>query len=295
MIRIGIDRSSGVVYEGDLYFGRPLWPLPAITSAKFIDPSASEVKAAEDSDVYGYKFREDYYDPVSRIRRGRFYHSDNSSSKQWAIRPNPLNPMTARDLSTSPDERITLETYQERNIWYDHIKDKAELPLVLLGSGQRFTTWKIINVEVIATGEELVTLKARSSLGVLPNLFKDAVPKRYLPKLEEKLSAFTDEVYRASPISVIDRARDAATQIISAYYDLDDKDAQDLGELVNRLRNDKLSIATDSANIIARLHARGKPNEQAKRSLQAIREQDAELVIQCISTLLCELGLAAWR
>ena len=110
----------------------------------------------------------------------------------------------------------------------------------------------------------------------------------------ETLNAFADDVHRASPVSVIDRARDAASHALLAYFNLKKQEAQDLGKLIKRLENEGKVIAVSAAKIIARLHARAKPSEQEKRELYTIREQDAELATQCVGMLLCEIGFAEW-
>lgn len=73
--------------------------------------------------------------------------------------------------------------------------------------------------------------------------------------------------------------------------------AKDLGALTNDLEreNEPKVIAVGAAKVIARLHARAKPVEKAKRPLREIREQDAELAAQCLGVILCELGWADWR
>ena len=110
------------------------------------------------------------------------------------------------------------------------------------------------------------------------------------------MDAFVDEVHRAAPISVIDRARDAASQILLAHYQSDNGPPKDLMDLAKQLEGHKKIIAAGAAKIIARLHSRGKPTEREKRrEMRAIREEDAQLAIQCVGTLLCELGWADWR
>lgn len=294
MINIGIDKNQGLVYEVNGNYGRPVWPTPVITPAKFIFPSNEKLEAETSSNVFGYRFREDSFEPTTRIRRGRFYHAGDSQPKQMKVSPHPAMPLEsiARDIHVVNKE---LETYYGNPIWYKFIKDKEEPPLVILGMDDRFTIWTIINIEAISTGEDLVTLKARSSFGILPHIEKEKIPVEFHSKLNETLNAFTDEVHRSSPISVIDRARDAASHILLAYFNLQKQEAKDLGKLIKRLEVEKKVIAASAANIIARLHARAKPSEREKRELQAIREQDAELAMQCIGTILCEVGFAEWR
>lgn len=294
MINIGIQKHEALVYEGSGTYGRGVWPTPVITPAAFVYPSEGELKAHESSNPFGYRFREDSFDPVSRIRRGRFYAGGSSQPQQWRVSRHPGNPLDAiaSDIHGFTKE---LETFHGNPIWHKYIKGKRELPVVLLGVDDRYTVWNIISVESISTGEDLVTLKARSSFGILPHINEHKVPESFLAKLNDALDHFTDEVHRSSPISVIDRARDVATLALLAYFNLQKENAKDLGKLVKLLEKEGLTIAMNSANIIARLHARAKPSEQERRDLLQIREQDAELAVQCIGTILCEIGFAEWR
>lgn len=292
MINIGIDKHLGLVYEGDSNYGRGIWPTPVITSAKFVYPSDGDLKACSSSDLFGYRFREDSFDPIARVRRGRFYCAQDSLLQQWKVARHPGSPFD----SIAPDIHEfgkSLETFYGNPIWYK-IQERREFPIVLLGVDDRFTAWTIISVEAIATGEDLVTLKARNSFGILPRILDGKVPEAFQAKLSEALETFTDEVHRSSPVSVIDRARDVATHALLAYFNLQRDSALDLGELVKKLRSEGRVIAENSANIIARLHARAKPSEQEKRDLRPIREQDADLAVQCVGTLLCEIRLAEW-
>lgn len=294
MINIGIEKYQGLVYEIDGDRGRPVWPTPVITTAKFRYSSDGTLQAESACNVFGYRFREDSYDPIARIRRGRFYCADGSSQpKGCVVSPHPAVPIesTARDIHVHPK---SLEVFYGQPIWHKYISGKRELPLVLLGVDERFTIWTIIDVEAIMTGEDLVTLKSRSSFGILPQIIEAEVPAAFKTKLAETLAVFIDEVHRAAPTSVIDRARDAATQALLAYFDLKGSAAQDLGELIKRLHKEKRVVAANAASIIARLHARAKPSEQEKRVLRSIRERDADLAAQCLGALLCEIGFAEW-
>jgi hypothetical protein len=295
MITIGIEKYHGLVYEGDGNYGRGVWPTPVITPACFVYPSEGDLlKAHSSSDAFGYRFREDSFDPIARIRRGRFYNAAQQQPMQWArCSHHPGFPLDAIDPQVHAKNK-SLETFHGNPIWYKHIQEKQELPIVLLGVDDRFTAWTIINVEAIVTGEDLVTLKARNSFGVLPEIIEDKIPSAFKAKLNETLNAFADEIHRSSPISVIDRARDAAVYALLAYFNLQKDNALDLGDLIKKLRFEGRIIAENSANIVARLHARAKPSEQEKRDLRSIREQDADLAVQCVGALLCELGFAEW-
>lgn len=294
MVNIGIDRDDGVIYEGRGNHGRRLRPAPVITPAAFVFPSEGDLMAHDRSNEFGYRFREDSFDPVSRIRRGRFYSGGDSQPQRWSLRAEFEGPLHRHD-SGSDDIEKQLDTFQSRAIWHDHVRGLRELPLVLLGVDERYSVWSIISVEYISTGEELVTLKARDSFGIMPHLDENLVPEGFRSGLNEALDHLIDEVHRASPVSVIDRARDVAVKALLAHFDLNGGAARDLGPLTNRLEEEKRVVAASAARIIARLHARAKPSEQARRQLPRIREQDAEFAVQCVGTILCEIGFAQWR
>jgi len=290
MINIAIDTNAGLVYEYDCGIARPVHPAPVITPAKFIASSLEPIEAHSSDDVFGYRFREDSFDPISRIRRGRFYLSGSSQGIRSRVTPHPAAPI--ENYAWSKDKQ--LDIYYGNPIWHKYIDGKAELPIVLLGVDNRFTAWSILSVEAISTGEDLVTLKARDSFGILPELDESKVPEEFLPRLKEAMSTFVDEVHRSSPTSVIDRARDLATQTLLAYLKLSGNQAKDLGDLIKRL-DEKHVITINTASIIARLHARAKPVEQERRGLLPIREEDAALAQKCVASLLREVGFADWK
>lgn len=233
-------------------------------------------------------------DPIARIRRGRFYCNEKGQSMQWSrCAHHPGFPLDAINPQIHAHQK-SLETFYSDPIWSKYIRGKKEFPFVLLGVDDRFAAWTIIDVEAIVTGEDLVTLKARSSFGLLPTIDNDKIPVPFKAKLNESLDVFADEIHRSAPSSVIDRARDVATHALLSFYELQKAKATDLGELIKKLESDKYIVAANAASIVARLHARAKPSEQEKRALRPIREKDADLAVQCIGTLLCEIGFAEW-
>lgn len=129
MINIGIEKHQGLVYEIDANRGRPVWPTPVITSAVFVYPSDGTMKAESSTNVFGYRFREDSYDPIARIRRGRFYSAENSSQPQSCIvSPHPAVPMEsiARDIHATVNRwKFSMATLSGINI----LKESASCPL----------------------------------------------------------------------------------------------------------------------------------------------------------------------
>lgn len=297
MLDIGYEKDLDLFYEGRRPHGRAIWPSPFVTPARIAFASEGPLFAEQAlaNPTQTYRFREDFFDPVSHIRRGRFYVAADQQPMEWHVQPHPAMPLDGREVSRLGVHR-TLETFRSTSIWEKFIKGRREQPLVVLGIDDRFTIWAVINLEVISTGEELVTLKARRGLGVLPEVDDTAIPAAYFNRVHECLRTFVDEVHRSAPKSVIDRARDAASQTLIAYFGDDGLPAEDLSKIADRLKADDKFVAFNAAKLIALLHARGKPTEREKRpSMRTITEEDAQLATQCLGTLLCEIGWADWK
>jgi hypothetical protein len=294
-MNIGIDKNRNLVYEGSGHWGHPVWPTPVLTPARIVFASEGKLEAEDRNAMVGdaWYFREDSYEPSSRIRRGRFYFAGNTQPVDWHVDVHPATPSENQE-SDKGIVRKSLETFYGNPIWYKFLKDKREQPLVLLGFKERFTIWTLIGVEAISTGEDLVTLKSRSGMGTLPVMDERHIPDTHRAALRESLDGFADVAHRSAPVTVIDRARDAASHVLLAYFDAKPESAKDLGALAKRLEDAGKVIGASAAKIIARLHARAKPVEKIKRPNRPIREQDAELAIQCVGVILCEVGWADW-
>lgn len=162
--------------------------------------------------------------------------------------------------------------------------------------GSTDSAWRILGAERIITGEYLVTLKARHALGVLAELNSDAVPDVGRTKTIETYEKLVDSAYRETPGSIVDRARDATQWCLGAWSTNRRGDNslfhQDLGDLIKKIEgeNDKPQVIVSASQIVARLHSRGKPNEQEKHSLRPLSEADAEFALAAVGLLLREFG-----
>lgn len=296
-MNLGIDKDHNLFYEGLAYWGHAVWPSPVVTSAKIVAESEGRLQAEDRKDFVAGSmvFREDSFDPVTRIRRGRFYRADGLQPSEWHVQVHPAIPNEAFRAEKGIIKK-SLYTLHGHTIWHQFTKCQKQ-PLVLLGLEDRFTIWNIIDIESISTGEDLATLKSCSSLGILPDVKGSKIPESSRKTVMESLDIFIDEVHRAAPASVIDRARDSASQVLLAYFSLEGEDAKDLGALTKDLENEgrPKMIAVAATKIIARLHARAKPVEKARHSLREVCQQDAELAVQCLGVILCELGWADWQ
>lgn len=298
-MNIGIDSNLNLVYESNSLWGHALWPTPFLSPAE-VAPSTSTVLKPTTIQNLGPNlliFREDAFDPVSRIRRGRFYRAGNSQPHQWQVYPHPAMPDENRKIGSAGVLPKSLYTFFGNPFTNELRKYAGQQVLVILGAEDSFTVWTVINIEKMASGEELATLKARQGIGALPRLNPGAIPEAGRGKVLTALDKLVEDIYRAGPESVVDRAREAATAILSAY--LQDREIArpglDLDVLIKKMEGESKVVAANAANIVRLFHGRGKSAVQEKLPVRALCEQDAELAVQCVGTILCELGWADWR
>ncbi|MBB6521036.1 hypothetical protein [Pseudoteredinibacter isoporae] len=276
-MKIGIYRQTGQVFEGDTYHGREV-NSPIISPCKLVT-SREELKVGPNTshDTEGYVFREDFYDPKSRIRRGRIYSAWNSQPHRWI----GLN-------GESPKELIT---YAKSSVWAQYHQQGQKEVYALLGDERRFGVWRLVDIEVMATGEELLTLKALSVYGLLPELLEAEIPEEQLSLIKRKLSIVVDDMYTASAESVVDCCREAATAVLGSYLCLP---GSDLGSLCKQLGEQKKYIAKDLSNTINLFHTRRKTSGERGRGTRRITDEDAHLAVSALGVVLVELGWGRW-
>ena len=318
MITIGIEENSGHVFQRSLQVAwYPIWPTPILTQAEFVASGATaEMPTHSMTNPAPYWFREFTYDPASRIRRGVFYRREPEQQPQTVeTLPHPMSGEMMGELSHAIRRSFPRRLFT----YYPLAAPVGDRPYsacqVLLGAPE--SRWKILSIEKISGGELLHTLKARSSLGTLPELDLDKVPAVARDKAAQVYRELVDAAYLAGPRSVVDRARDAAQWLLAAWYADRTGDRTfynlDLQRLIDEiskhakaqkpeerlipaamklvLRPELVETVVAAGQIPARLHAR-KPHEEQTRNLRPVLEEDAECAIACIGLLLREFEWA---
>ncbi|WP_334078441.1 hypothetical protein [Microbulbifer sp. M83] len=283
-MNIGLDKHRGKVYEGISNYGRELSPPPLISRCKLVTDKAQLAGGVDyENEFDGYIFREDYFDSKSRIRRGRFYMPSNYLTQQWKDERNPHADLG--DHSTY--------TYHSGSLWSKFGRESLRDVYVLLGERQRYTVWKLVDMEVIFTGEELHTLKALTNFGVLPELLEGEIPSYALPLIKDTLDKVVDDMYMASAESIVDHCREAAAAIVSSFVE---KPGKDLGKLVQPLRElpTPLNLAANAADTLAKLHSRRKSSEIQRHDFRRIQSEDAQHAVSSLGLILVELGWGRW-
>lgn len=295
MKTIGIDSDSFLIYEGNSTWGHAIWPTPEIIPAAIVEESLEDLSPKDNNDLLmmAFIFIDEGYDPASRIRKGRIFEKTESRPEQWHVQMHPAIPGEGRQLNAKGVIAKQLVSFRQFNFNPKLKQLEVNQPLIILGSNTQFTIWSVIDIETSISGETILFLKARKTIGVLPKINYAAIDNKYHAQIKDKLGRLADDIYKAGPDSIVDRSREAACAIVNAYmlelgYIEKDKD---LGQLAKPLRDKaEKRIASNCVETLALLHSRTKHAEQQNKSLRHITEGDAEYAVQSVSVLLHELG-----
>jgi len=297
MKTIGIDTNNYLIYEGNTFWGHALWPSPSILPAAIVSENSDDLSPPDDnkSNYPLFVFIDDGYDPTSRIRKGRIYQKYEAMQPyQWHVNPHPAIHSDLQDYNENGVIRKDLATFHEFNYKCKLDQLKIANPLIVLGTSTQFTIWSVIDVETSISGETILFLKARKTIGALPKVNYSLIDEQCRIQIKDKLDLLSDDIYKAGPDSIVDRTREAASAIINAYLLSNEHilKSRDLGKLVSPLRDKaKKHIVANCADTLAKLHSRTKHVEQDNKELRPINESDAELAVQLIATILLELEL----
>jgi hypothetical protein len=300
---LGIDQNTYLLFEGVSSYGHGVWPAPVLSAATLISgeddwgriPSSRHLADAP------MIFREDSFDPVTRLRRGRLYERINGGYTNWHFPPHPADPSERRTMTDDGLLHRDLMTFAPLPSLASRCAQHTSLHLVL-GTQTAPTVWRILSVETILAGEELVTLQARSTFGALPDIIEDAIPEgarsEVLPALEQVANA----AFRSSPLALIEQCRPAYTLVLSNWLaaqgetagDLATRDLEGLVKLIDKRFQKQADFGALKATIhlVQRFHSRGKPPEQKRYNLRPPNEADAQLVLQALGFVLREIGWA---
>ena len=294
-MRIGIDEHTGLVYEASNTLFFPVWPSPILLQALIHSSSKKELTAPASGRFtpLSFLFREDGYDAANRVRRGRLYQAGNAQPQRCLVNPHPA---IAEEKGISAPRNKELYGFNSLYIRGFLDREKIEDPLIVLGAEKDFTVWSLVSIERTASDDELIFLRARQSMGALPHVDRKKILEARGNSVISYLEKLENDIYKAGPESVVDRAREAAVAILSKYYQNKGmaKSGEDLGKLATIAEKDDKAIVANSARIIARLHARGKHAEQETREIRPIREQDGQFAVQAVGTILCDLEWGSW-
>lgn len=275
--------SSGYIEDGQY-----LYP---IDSKSIIQPTSLESSVKKIPEYFNSSidkteivFVSEDYDPLKKIKRGRFYKAHNQQPSR--IYKNGIN-------STQVLSIRMFEHYHDvdarKFFSYEPSKDFDVKDINVYFRNERILTkWRVISVEPVVGGEEFYTLLETMGIGVFPSLNELRIPPAFYLEIKREYDSLLSEAL-SLPETVIDHCRDLTTSILSAMLDLKKENREDLGVLIKRI-DPNLLLIKSAATIVARFHPRRKPNEQDSKNLDSLSLREAELCILSVLQILKELA-----
>jgi hypothetical protein len=270
-------------------------------------PLISPVRCAEiKTEIRQFFFREDSFDPLTRIRRGRLYRDGAPQHPSWWSASQVCNGVYGPLIGIASDQfdidgRATILQSGEHAI--------TRHSVIQMGAGDFWTAWRVVDVETNVFGQQVFTLRGQSLLGALPEPATELPDQAGNPlepdklkDVRDSLDRLVDTYHRLQPVPTVDAARETARVIVAAWVG---KDAygKDLGEIIKKVpcegskKPENRCIAQWAASIISRFHPRGKSAEQEKQEpegvmLRSVVDEDAECAAHLVGLLLREFGWA---
>jgi hypothetical protein len=301
MSRLGIERSSGLVYSGPNDARYPVWPLPILSSAKLIESPQDfqSIPVSYDAASFTWLFYEYSFDPVSRIRRGRlFQHHGNSDSEVTFVE---VHPAIASEAALSTFTRKPLNLFIACSELLNKPSRGEGLQLAI-GVAGAYSLWRVVQTEKLISNDVMVTLRAESAFDILPALDISKMTPQSVPLVKKALERVLDAAYKELPTSVVDQCRNAATVVVAHWLqqlqDSPQATDDDLGKCIStiqahfKLTNQPRNMLYAALEIINKLHPRGKDNEARRMDLRPVSDSDAELAVHALGFVIREVGWA---
>jgi hypothetical protein len=287
---LGISKRNGCIYEGEWGNGIPVLGNPLILPVSFVSTDC-KLSGTDALGLPNHIFREDFFDPITKVRRGRIYRAGGNQPVEWRVQDSRRSDLKLENWSDGTAQKVELISYQHDSLTY--LREISTYPEVILGKEPFISIWKIISIESSISDTPVLTLKSYRSFGSIPKLLPNVVPSDILQKLVSALDKVENSSNRLGPLDIIDRCRDVLSII---FGQLCGELSKDLGKAieayVKTLDKNRDNLMSWAGRIVARLHSRGKPNEQHKIGLNESTEEEAQLALRCLWLVLVELGWA---
>ncbi len=291
---LGFDRAIGAVYEGDMDDGHRVLPPPQLAPSRFLKGKDLPKLVPWADGLAPEIFREDDFDAVTKIRRGRVFKVRSCSQPhEWHVF-DPYRPhLERKPWGHGSAQHVNLGTYERHGLPELTNVSVLAMPTVVLGWEPHITFWKIVSIECNLVGTPVLSLRARHSLGDTPEIVEKNVPEALLKTLVEAVEKVEASTNRLSAVDVIDRCRSALSVAFGFKSgDLSKDLSQAIDAYLQKEAAGKDNLCGYCGRIVARLHSRGKPNEQAGKGLRPPTDSDADLALNCLKTVLIEFGWA---
>ena len=283
----------GIIYEGNYQQLWALYPTPIISHAlcDFIDKKSN----------YSLIFREDSFDTLSRIRRGRIYHyheGTNIGTNWYDITIS--NGVYGRLIGLPHDGKFDYDASAEI-AEPQNLKDVMGA-MIEIGSSGFSLPWRVIGSERNIHGHVVFTIKSISFFGLIPELqavlkTRDDVvlAESDRENVTKSVNGVIDTLSIQQPTSVIDSARECCKVILTKWCGIGFH-GKDLGPIAKGLKETHLMLSS-AANVINRFHSNGKSAERESKEkldicISAPTMDDAEISIYLVGLIIRSIGWA---
>jgi hypothetical protein len=222
------------VYEGNSHLLNAVYPMPSLSTV------VADQNTQPGLGIFGNLhpttpplFREDSFDPTTRIRRGRFYCWDRSA--QYPVERVNHYPF-AQPVGGRPAQ-YDMNTY--RSLQPACAASASMRLLIFLGDTSYKTAWHVIGAERLFNSETLFTLKSANTLGTLPDLDEGELPTERRKQIREGFEKVADAAYKYMPVPIVDVCREFARLILAAGLSTE---GDDLGKLIKAVPDDRVCI-----------------------------------------------------
>jgi hypothetical protein len=300
MTRLGIEHENGLVYEGTDNPSYLTVPVPIISQCAVIESSSDigNLPRGMQGDPFRWIFREDSFDPVSRVRRGRLFQSfgqTNRASVLVEAHPNLLSDSWRR----TGDGRVQ----KDLNVFIHCTEllgrpNRGEGLQLAIGNTQAHSLWRILQTEQTVMQDVLVTLRAESAFGILPALDTGKISEEGRKSVVDAYDRVMKVAYRDSPTSVVDQCRNLCAVVSARWLYQRTNNAKvlvkDLAKCIAAIKTeygeDKYQLVRLALETVNLLHPRGKENERERYDLREVSKEDAELALHAAGFVLTELS-----
>ncbi|ALT79278.1 hypothetical protein [Paucibacter sp. KCTC 42545] len=210
-MHLGVEKHTGTIFDGMNNPDMPVRPQPPVSQCHLILAEADWTKMPEGlhQNPHRWVFREDSFDPVTRIRRGRVYQSyGNAQPDSVVVYRDPSDAVLGREVHPTSHTRVQMFRYVAATALLVVPNKAYGMPFVV-GSGQGVSIYTIVQIESLLTGDVMVTLKQRSALGVIPELNEAAVVEGSLKAVRLAIERAVNSALRETAVSVVDQCRNA--------------------------------------------------------------------------------------
>jgi len=282
---IGIHKYTKQIFGGD---DSNCFPLPPDTQLYplSIYTGSIDMPLNESYEFGNQFFRETYFDPVTQIRKGMIYQWHNETLPWY--RADDIEASPHGHNQSKPMHNIVAYHVQGLSEFKD-TSQKASKPAVIIGSGNHKSLWKIINIEQSVLAGPVVTLKAQYQFGVVPEIDAAKVPLELYSKLRVEMDKVIDSANKLDPTAIVDRCRDTLSLALGHIAGDMTKDLGNSIAAIRKKNQNRDNKITWAGNLVARLHAQGKPVERENRSLDELEQNHAQLALSCLWLVLNEL------